>query len=104
MTKPRVKIKNALRAVKYKNLDGVTEMFINLGGRWCYVGGESYGNFTLFTHKLEHQSLRELVEDGDFVFADSALERWSGKSIKQLLSKSFIFEWETNQYVYGVPF
>ncbi|QEM42997.1 hypothetical protein AC4HA13_0026 [Escherichia phage vB_EcoM_4HA13] len=96
--------KHSARVIKAKNVHtGEIEAYALIGGVYFLAGWEkSYKNpgFSFIGLNDETASLfEERVK-----YSASFLEYSFGKSIKQLLSKSFIHEWTTKQEVYGVPF
>ena len=97
--------KHSARIIKAKNVHtGEIEAYALIGGVYFLAGWEkSYKNPVFSFIGLNDETVASLFEERG-KYSASFLEYSFGKSIKQLLSKSFIHEWTTKQEVYGVPF
>ena len=97
--------KHSARVIKAKNVHtGEIEAYALIGGVYFLAGWEkSYKNPGFSFIGLNYETVASLFEER-VKYSASFLEYLFGKSIKQLLSKSFIHEWTTKQEVYGVPF
>lgn len=97
--------KHSARIIKAKNVhSGEIEAYALIGGVYFLAGWEkSHKNPGFSFIGLDDETVTALFE-GRGKYSASLLEYSFGKSIKQLLSKSFIHEWTTEQEVYGVPF
>ena len=97
--------KHSARVIKAKNVHtGEIEAYALIGGVYFLAGWEkSYKNPGFSFIGLKYETVASLFEER-VKYSASFLEYLFGKSIKQLLSKSFIHEWTTKQEVYGVPF
>lgn len=94
--------KHAARIIRGKNVNtGEVEAFAYIAGKFYYAGWETGGKFEF--RGLKGMSVKHLMTDR-CNYQKESMEYMFGKPIKQLLSKSFIHHWETNQVVYGVPF
>ena len=104
--------KHSARIIKAKNVHtGEIEAYALIGGVYFIAGWEkSYKNPGFSFIGLDDKTVASLFKGrGKYParfleYSASFLEYSFGKSIKQLLSKSFIHEWTTKQEVYGVPF
>ena len=97
--------KHSARVIKAKNVHtGEIEAYALIDGVYFLAGWEkSYKNPGFSFIGLNDKTVASLFEERG-KYSASFLEYSFGKSIKQLLSKSFIHEWTTKQEVYGVPF
>ena len=97
--------KHSARVIKAKNVHtGEIEAYALIGGVYFLAGWEKpYKNPGFSFIGLNDETVASLFEERG-KYSASFLEYSFGKSIKQLLSKSFIHEWTTKQEVYGVPF
>lgn len=89
------------RVIRIHSERGV-DTYLCVGGTFRLVGfNNNNGVHTMYIHNYTYKAaLTEL--NG---FGRSTLESiYSKKVVKQALSKAFMYRWETNQILYGVPF
>lgn len=101
------KIVNRAKAVKVKHENGLDEIYINVGGKWLLVAWEPESSALLSASRMQGKYFvpnRRIADSMMVPFSTESLTYLYGISRKELLAKQFIFEWTTEQEVYGVPF